>query len=571
MKRTLPLRNLVALAAIALASVAGTACTGTIGPRPGTSSAVPAGGNNGGGNNGVGGNNGAGGTTSLALVPGRSPLRRLTRIEYNNTVLALLGDTSQPALQFEPDTLADGFTNNADTQNVDTTLAQEYLGAAEALSATAIKNLNTLLGCDPTGNEDVCVRSFVTQFGQRAWRRPLTAPEIDSLAAVYTKGRADFDVPTSVQMVLQTILLSPGFLYRAEFGDPAAPATASTVPLTSWEMASRLSYFLIGSMPDAALFTAAQQDTLRTPAQVAAQAQRLLAANNPMAQDRMAQFFVEWMQVSSVDRMQKDVTVFPEFTMDLGAAFKEETQSFVKHTLFGGPGDLGTLLTAPYSYGPAAVANLYGLPPPTGGGDSRFDLDPSQRAGLLTQPAFLATFAKADTTEPVQRGKFVRESVLCGVVPAPPPNANITPPVVTPGTTARQRFTQHRSDPVCATCHALMDPIGLTMENFDGVGKWRDQEGGLPIDVSGELSGTDVDGPFVGAVALAKKLAGSDQVSACMVKQFFRFGFGRFETTDDDPTIQKLASQFQSNKRQILDLAVAMTQTPAFLQLQVVH
>ena len=566
MKSTHAHGTAVALTVFVLASAGGAACTGNIGPTGApSSSAVPTGGMNGTGNNGTGG------ATGQPLVPGRSPLRRLTRTEYNNTVLALLGDSSQPALQFEPDTLSNGFTNNADTQNVDTTLAQEYLGAAEALSVAATKNLTGLLGCDPTGKEDACLRSFITQFGQRAWRRPLVASEIDSLAAVYTKGRADFDVPTSVQMVLQTILLSPGFLYRVEFGDPTASQKAATVPLTSWEMASRLSYFLIGSMPDAELFTAAQQDALRTPAQVAAQAQRLLAAGNTTAQDRMAQFFVEWLQVSTVDRMKKDVTAYPEFTADLGAAFKAETQSFVKHTLFGGPGDLGTLLTASYSYGPPAVASLYGLTPPAGGGDSRLELDPAQRAGLFTQPAFLATLAKADTTEPVQRGKFIRENVLCGVVPAPPQNANITPPVVTPGTTARQRFTQHRADPGCATCHTMMDPIGLTMENYDGLGKWRDKEGGLPIDASGELIGTDVDGPFVGAVALAKKLAASDQVSACMVKQLFRFGFGRFETTDDDPTIKQLTQKFQSNKRLILDLAVAMTQTPAFLQLQVVR
>jgi hypothetical protein len=508
---------------------------------------------------------GAGSGAPAVMVPGRAPLRRLTRAEYDNTVRDLLGDTSRPAQKFEPDTLADGFTNNADTQNVGTNLAQQYLTAAEALSVSATKNLPQLMGCDPATEGEACVRLFTTRFGQRAWRRPLTAQETDSLVAVYTKARADFDASVSAQTLLQVMLMSPNFLYRVERG--VAGNGGPVVPLTSWELASRLSYFLLGSMPDDALFAAASADALRTPEQVAAQARRLLAATGGAVTDRVAQFFVEWLRLVNIDRLGKDPTVFPSFKPTLGPQLGEETRTFVKRTLFGGPGDLGTLFTAPYTYASAEVAALYGAGPP--GADGKVMLNPAQRAGLLTQAAVLATFAKADVSDPVHRGKFIWESLFCGKVPAPPANVNITPPMVTPGTTARQRFTEHRSAAGCASCHVVMDPIGLALENYDALGRWRDQENGFDIDASGELKGTDVDGPFVGAVELARKLAESEKVAGCAVRQLFRFGYGRYEVAQDAPTLDHLAAAFKTSNKRIVDLLVAMTQVPAFMQLEV--
>jgi hypothetical protein len=549
-----------------------TGCTGEVG-SPGSRVPGP-----------VGGGGGSGGVTqpppdgTMAMVAGRAPMRRLTRSEFNATVAALLGDTSQPANAFEPDVISDGFTNNADTQNVSTNLAQQYLSAAEALSAAATRDLPKLLGCDPAADA-TCLRAFVTSFGQKAWRRPLAAAEIDRVMGVLDAGRTQFDVPTGVQMALQAMLLSPHFLYRVEFGAPPASGAGggAAVALTSWEMASRLSYFLMGSMPDGQLFAAAAKDQLRTPAQIADQIKRILlpapATTLPQqqAQDHYAQFFTEWLHLNTIEKAQKDATLYPEFSSDLALAMRAETEDFVKATLFGGAGDLPTLLTGSVTYGSPAVAKLYGTAAPAGGMVGRIDLDPKQRAGLLTEPALMATFAKANGTDPVHRGKFVWENLLCKTIPAPPADAKIEPPTITPGTTARQRYTQHRTDPTCATCHNVMDPIGLAFEHYDGIGRWRDKEGTLDIDVSGALTGTDVDGPFNGAVELAQKLAGSRDTAACAVRQMFRFAFGRFENAEDEPTIANLANGFVSDKRQMVGLAVAVTQTPAFLQLKVQH
>jgi hypothetical protein len=388
---------------------------------------------------------------------------------------------------------------------------------------------------------------------------------VDGLVGVYRKARADFDATVSTQALLQAMLMSPNFLYRVERGTPGA--AGPVVPLTSWELASRLSYFLLGSMPDDALFAAAEQDALRTPEQVAAQARRLLSATGGAVTDRVAQFFLEWLRLVNIDRLNKDTATFPAFKPSLSPQLGEETRTFIKKTLFGGPGDLNTLLTAPYTYASAEVAALYGAGPPAS--DGKVMLNPAQRAGLLTQAAVLATFAKADVSDPVHRGKFIWESLFCGSVPAPPANVNITPPMVTPNTTARQRFTEHRSAMGCASCHVVMDPIGLALENYDALGRWRDKENGFVIDASGELKGTDVDGPFVGAVELSRKLATSDKVAGCAVRQLFRFGYGRYDTDEDTPTIDHLAASFQTSQKRIVDLLVAMTQVPAFMKLQV--
>jgi hypothetical protein len=540
-------------------------CRGAIGGGGAAAGGVAGAGPGGSGVGGAaGGVAGAAGGVAAPLVPGRAPLRRLSRVEYDNTVHDLLGDTTRPSQNFEPDVLADGFTNNADTQNVGTSLAQQYLVAAEALAVNATKDLPGLMGCDPASGGDACVRTFLTRFGQRAWRRPLTMAELDTLDGIYSSSLKSFDVPTSVQTVLEAMLTSPHFLYRVEHGLPTPGATV--IPLTSWEVASRLSYFLRGSMPDDALFTAAAADQLRTPDQVATQARRLLATTDGAVSNRVAQFFTEWLHLVNVANMQKDKTAFPTFTPTLGAAMLLETQAFVTRTIFAGPGDLATLLTAPYTYVPAEVASLYGGTPAA---DGKLMLDPKQRAGLLTQPALLATFAKADSTDPVHRGKFVFEDVLCGSVPPPPANINITPPVITPNTTARQRFAEHDASAACSACHTFMDPIGLAFENYDGIGRWRDSEGGQTIDAAGMLKGTDVDGPFVGAVELAHKLAASQQVATCVVKQLFRFGYGRFETAEDDPTVAALGKAFGTNQQKIVELLVAMTQVPAFSELEV--
>jgi hypothetical protein len=248
----------------------------------------------------------------------RSPLRRLTRVEYNNTVRDLLGDTTTPADRFPPDEVSGGFSNNAAVLSVSPLLAEKYQEAAEALAATAVQNLTALVGCDPARmGEDACARQFVERFGKRAYRRPLVGAEIDRLLKVFGAARgAGF--ARGIEVTLRAMLQSPNFLYRIE----TSPARAGEkyARLSGYEVATRLSYLLWASMPDDRLFAAADRNELATPDQVGNLARTMLA--DPRAHRAIPEFYRQWLGLGALDTVVKDAQVYPELTAELRAAMK---------------------------------------------------------------------------------------------------------------------------------------------------------------------------------------------------------------------------------------------------------
>ena len=228
---------------------------------------------------------------------------------------------------------------------------------------------------------------------------------------------------------------------------------------------------------------------------------------------------------------------------------------------------MGTLLTAPYTMMNADVAAFYGISGgPTGSAFVHVDLDPTQRAGLVTQPSILAVTAHADQTSPVLRGKFVRERLLCEPIAPPPPNVKAVPPVVDSTATTRQRYSEHESNPYCASCHHLMDPIGFGLEHYDPLGLWRSTDQGQPVDASGQITDSkDANGPFDGAVALAQRLSTSEEVRECVVSQWFTYAQARPAASDDTCTMGSLQTAFAAAGYDIKELLVALTQTDAFL------
>ena len=232
-----------------------------------------------------------------------------------------------------------------------------------------------------------------------------------------------------------------------------------------------------------------------------------------------------------------------------------------------GDGLLKTLLTSNLSFPQGGLFDLYGVAQPAGFkvGDP-VALDGGQRAGILTQAAFLTRWAHGDQTSPVHRGKLVRLNLLCGFIGSPPANVNTAPPVPTPVTSTRERFAQHESDPVCASCHVLMDPIGLGFEHFDPVGAYRDVDGLGPVDATGQINkaSPDLDGSFNGAVDLANRLAQSALVRDCVASQWFRFSLGRMESTNDACSIQGLRDTFSASGGNVRDLLARIVLSPAF-------
>ncbi len=541
-------------AALAAAASVG-ACVGTIGD----------GGSAGSAGSGPGVDGGVG-TTSSALcqgppTPGSAPLRRLTQSEYNNSVRDLLGDTSRPADTFPPDQQVGDFSNTAVSLTVPPLLAQAYQSAAEALASTALSHLSSLLPCDPTTGEDACAAQFISTFGKRAYRRPLAPDEQTALVGLYASNKTGADFNNGVQAVIEAVLQSAPFLYRVEYGD-VSQAAGTVVPLTPYEMASRLSYLLWDSMPDDTLFTAADANQLATPAQLATQARRMLTDSK--AHPAVQQFFTEWLGLAHLVDSSKDPATYPEFTPTLHQSMQGETSAFIDWMMWQSDAKLPTLLTSPVTFVNQELASVYGFPGVTGTALQQVSLDPTQRAGILTQLSVMTVLAKPDRTSPVLRGRFVRQNLFCQPIPPPPTNIVITPPPVTPGVSTREAFSMHSSVEPCKSCHKQMDPIGFGFENYDGVGKFRTTDQGQPVDPSGALTGTDSDGKFPNAVALATKLAQSQEVSDCVTTEWFRYAFGRGESNDDSCSLGTLKQAFTASGTNFQELLVAITQTDAF-------
>jgi hypothetical protein len=520
--------------------------------------------------------------------PGRSPLRRLCLAEYATTVNDLLGvDTSKVAATFPLDNLlatqGAGFSNNADALSVSAKLAQNYMTAAEGFATTVMANLASIVPCAATVTAtgaagDACATQFMASFGRRAFRRPLTNAESTTYFNLYTTGSTAPQGSTfadGISLAIEAFLQSPHFLYRVEKGVPAAP-TDLVAPVSDFEMATRLSYFLWGTAPDNPLLDVAQAGHLRTPSQIDVQVQQMV--KDPRAKTAVSRFHNEWLNLAAVQGASKDATMFPTWTPAVAADMWTEAQTFADQ-VFWTDGRSDTLFNASYTYVNKELALFYGLTPPSGNGFVKVALDPTQRAGVLTLGAILSTNAKQNQSSPVHRGKFVREQLLCQSVPPPPANLVIIPPEVKPGSTTRQRFAQHEKDQYCASCHTMMDGMGLGFEHYDPVGKWRDMDQGLPIDDSGNVAGkpTDFDGPFHGAIELAGKLAQSELVRQCVVKQWFRYANGRAEvfTADvkgqptasaqsDTCTLQHLYQSFEDSSHDMRDLRVKIALSDAF-------
>jgi hypothetical protein len=585
----------LALAACVGRVVPGSGASAGSGPGVGTGAGTGTGATAGvgisGGTAGLGGTPtgvaGAGGTSptqSSALCaasadPGPSFVRRVTRLEYDNTVRDLLGTATTIAAQFPTEEVLLGFDNNASALSVSPELAEQYLDAAETLATAAVTNsMAKLVPCDPTtAGVDACGQQFIAAFGPRAYRRPLAADDTALLTGVFNVGKAT-DFKTGVRLVIETVLQSPQFLYRLEFGraptasDPKVAVvngTTSTptavVPLDDWEMASRLSYLVWGSMPDDQLFAAAAAGKLSSAADVAAQAQRML--KDPRAHSRVADFHSQWLGLAGISSLEKDAAVYPAFTSTIAGLMQQETQMFLDDVVWTENGSLSTFFTAPYTFVNGPLAQYYGIAGVTGNAFVKTPLDPKQRAGLLTQGGILSQRAKTNQTSPVQRGKFVREQLLCQQLPPPPPNIQIKPPALSATLTTRQRFTQHSADAACSPCHHLMDPLGLGFETFDGAGIYRATENGQAVDASGQVDGADpeLQGPFNGVLELEQKLGASSTVQQCVTTQWFRYGYGRAETDADGCSMAALTSQFAAGGFKEQELLAALTQTKAFL------
>lgn len=513
-----------------------------------------------------------GGTTSPAApltcdpnVRAATPprLRRLTAPQWNETVAALLGTASTTAGRVNP--FDDGlnnarFSTDVTRVSVPAPSLSLLLDAAESLAAELAPRLRAETTCLGAARPDrACLEGVITAVGARAFRRPLTAEEVGRYAGLALSEQAAEGADGSLRLALAALLASPHFAFRWERGG-GMPDAAGRVRLTSYELASAISYTLLDAPPDAALLAAAQGNQLQTPAQIRAHVDRLLGAGGSTV--AVLRFLQEYFKYPLGSAIAKDPKLFPGHR---GPELVEDTHAFIRHALEARRGFLDTLLASPAGFARAETAGTYGVTT-TARGPELVAFPPGQRAGILTQPSFLVAFSDANQSHPVHRGRFISENVLCQPVPDLP--LSEVPPLSTaPDATARQKLKVHSADPRCAGCHALMDPFGLALEQYDHAGRFRATgEDGKPMDASGVLAGAgEADGPFSGPVELAGRLARSPVVRACFVRQAFRYFLGREATARDGCVLKEAEAAFVAAQADAAALFTALLTSDAFL------
>jgi hypothetical protein len=450
------------------------------------------------------------------------------------------------------------FDNNGGELVVSAGLATGYEAAVEKLTADLVANptrLAKVLPANAPANLDALGSSFVTTFGERAFRRPLTSDETTSYTALWKRGPELFPGAdpklAGVQIVVQAILLSPMFEYRIEIGKNKLANGA--LDLTDYEIAARLSFMLWDSTPDAALLMAAKQAELHDPAKLAAQAKRLLA--DPRAATKVEEFHRQLLELRRYD------SVHPKGLPDgIGVAMRQETERFVHDVLLDHDGNLETLLTASYSFVNKDLAALYGITGSFGTELTRADLDPRQRAGLLTQSGFLAY--RSGDTAPILRGVFVNEKFLCAPLPPPPV---FEPPKLT-GTTRRERVNSVTGEGTCgAGCHArLINPAGYPLEYFDDSGKYRTQDNGKSVDGAATYTFRDGAKDYDGPIEWSQVVTDSAEAHECYVRHWLEFGFGRPVAEGDAPLVARVGAASRDQGISVKDMLIQLVQSPNF-------
>ncbi|MBA2322259.1 MAG: DUF1592 domain-containing protein [Deltaproteobacteria bacterium] len=416
--------------------------------------------------------------------------------------------------------------------------------------------------CDPASpgfDEEGCAEEIITAFAPRAWRRVVTGEEIDGLMGLYTFDRdSGGDWFEGVRTMLKTALLSPHFIYRVELDDN--PTSPEARLLDGYELASRLSYFLWSSMPDDALFALAADDSLLEDEVLAAEIERMLA--DPRAEALVDNLAGQWLYIRAVDDAFPDSETFPDWDEDLRASMQEEMRR-ISLDLFLEDRSMLELFTGEETWIDARLAAHYGMPEPTADWE-RVSLTDDPRVGFLTTGGLLTSLSYPTRTSPVRRGKWVLGNLLCEAPPPPPAGVDtvLDGEVEGEALSLRDELEQHRADPVCASCHATMDPIGFAMENYDGIGAWRtEDDNAFPIDASGFLPGGAA---FTDIGDLAAQLAADPESPGCMVEKTFTYALGRAPTVEDLVYLDAIEADFVTADHRFAALAAAIALSEPF-------
>jgi hypothetical protein len=498
------------------------------------------------------------------FAPRRS-MAQLNRVEYVNSVKAVLGDDVDLQInELQPDPSSNqGFQFGSELSREVTasaTSVHRYSRASQAAARQVFSNDSRaeFVGCEPQTAGDECVHAFLSRILQRAWRRPARSAEIQRYLKIVETAEQEDELWLGLELTVAAILESPNFLYLPEVGEPAVNGVRK---LTDWEMASRLSYLIVDAPPDDELVAAAGAGELSNAGQIEAAARRLL--DKPAARDGLMAFFTDLMDLDKLDRLDKDPATFGDLPSSLGPSMRADVRYQLESRIFDDPTDIRQVFVGRDVLVDDALADIYGLDKPAGDDPEVAQIPENwERGGVLTAPGVLAINSTRTRKSTTFRGLYILERFMCGHV-RPAPNDLDFDGLDSPdgAETVRAWNDRIRDNPQCAACHNQMDPYGLPFGSFDGVGRHQSQENGAPIDTSETVLGQ----PVAGAKDLGKLLSESDELGKCLTRQFYRHGLGQqLGPTDRARTLPALTQEFASSDYRIQELVVALVRSDSF-------
>ncbi len=510
---------------------------------------------------------------SISHTPGVPVTRRLSRKQYESVIRDVFGETVALGGRFEPELRRDGLLAvGAGYASVTSTGMQQFESMSRAIASQVVDEAHRdlLISCKPKAADapdDACARQFLERTGLALYGRPLTKEELRVQVNAANMGAKDLkDFYQGLWLSLASMLSSPDFLFRYETLEKRSEKNG-VYDLDAYSKASRLSFFLWNSRPDEELLKVAANGGLDSRGGIHRQVERMMSS--PRIEEGLRAFFTDMLGLDEIDNMAKDSVIYPKFDTMIAQDAKEQTLRTIMNVVYKQNGDYRQIFTTPTTFLTRRLGAIYNVPIVNNAANGGPELwqeytfgadDP--RAGIASQMSFVALHSHPGRSSPTLRGKAIREILLCQKVPAPPGNVDFSlfNDPNAPNKTARERLTAHVSNPVCAGCHKLTDPMGLALENFDGVGSYRTTENGVEIDASGGLDRSQ----FNNAAGLGKAVAASPASTTCVLNRMVSYGLGRVPDRNEMPWVKDLEKHFIDEGYSVVKLMERIAIDPAF-------
>ena len=498
-----------------------------------------------------------------------SAYRRLTESQYRHAIADIFGDDIKVEARFEPERREEGLQAVGNAQlSVTTSGLEQYYSLARSISRQVVsaERETDYLPCDVTSSKDAarkCADEFVQEIGGKLYRRPLTKAERTLTLTIWdasAEGKDDYT--QAFEHALTSLLISPEFLFRTEVAERVDDSDA--FQLDAYSKASRLAFYLWDSPPDAELLEAAARGDLNTLDGLSVQVERLL--DSPRFDLGVRAFFTDMLHFESFETLTKDTMTYPKFSQAVADSAREETLRFLIQHLVDDEGDYRDIFTTKKTVLNRTLAAVYNVPYPSREEWTTYEFDEdTERSGILTQVSFAALFSHPGSSSPTLRGKHLQEIFQCTKIPDPPADVDFSKVQAIEEGTVRERLDAHRTDPTCASCHILMDPAGLALENFDSLGQFRTLENGDPIDVSADIFGQE----YSGATGVGEYMKSNPQVVSCVVQKAYAYGKGRKNDYREGQFLNSKTEEFADAGYQLKDLFRSLLTDPKFYEVEV--